>query len=85
MEICKRCKYESTCSTASESDFCLNYEPRPLTNADRIRAMTDEELAALFYRQRTTDHTCPPGGRNCQHSCEKCWLDWLKQEAITDG
>ena len=48
MEICKRCKCEATCSAASESDFCLNYEPRPLTNADRIRAMTDEELATFL-------------------------------------
>ena len=51
------------------------------TNADRIRAMTDEELAkwiADIYPD------CPPG-YNCDSSrvtdCCDCWLDWLKQEA----
>ena len=53
------------------------------TNADRIRAMTDEELAELFV------HLCCPyslGGkveRNIENKgCKECWLDWLKQEAI---
>lgn len=51
-----------------------------MTNADRIRAMTDEELAKL-------------GAKGCPHSsahnmcaayddvCYRCWLNWLKQEA----
>lgn len=50
------------------------------TNADRIRAMTDEELAHAFAYQ------C--AGRVCRgipfdgpNECENCWLDWLKQEA----
>lgn len=47
---------------------CQNFmEPRLQTNADRIRAMTDEELAdALFYGQFTTKQDT---------------LDWLQQEA----
>lgn len=62
----------------------LDYpKPRkPMTNADRIRSMTDEELAALFK-----DHFCPMligADMDCQNSCEKCWLDWLKQEARDD-
>lgn len=41
--------------------------PKPITNADCIRAMTDEELAdALFYGQFTT---------------KQATLDWLRQEA----
>lgn len=57
-----------------------------LTNADRIRAMTDEELADFHG-----EYTCPPnynwsGGceRNRDEYCEKCWLAWLKQE-VDDG
>lgn len=53
-----------------------------ITNADRIRAMTDEELAEFHG-----EYSCPPnynwsGGceRNRDEYCEKCWLDWLKQE-----
>lgn len=62
----------------------------PKTNADKIRAMTDEELAAFFaqqkYRKPVFDGWLPlcyhvMGPRMChEDGCEKCWLDWLKQE-----
>ena len=38
----------------------------PQTNADRIRAMTDEELAYFMA--------------NIEPCRESAWLDWLKQE-----
>lgn len=48
---------------------------KPKTNADRIRAMTDEELAKKMSGLESFALTCggswPP---------EK-WLDWLRQEA----
>ena len=62
----------------------------PMTNADRIRAMTDEELAEFI-----PSGPCPPirwhrdefGARYTEcpneeriHGCRDCWLDWLKQE-----
>lgn len=56
---------------------------RKTTNADRVRAMTDEELAE-FESERMC---CPPGKPGCGKNnltcdnCEQCWLDWLKQEA----
>lgn len=64
-------------------------EDKPVvTNADRIRAMSDEELAAWLERIRLCCSTdlC---GRNCPFA-EVCYssaeapketLDWLKQEA----
>lgn len=52
-----------------------------MKNGDAIRAMTDEEIA------RTIGHGCPNdkvcdymGKRITTKTCEKCWLDWLKQE-----
>lgn len=45
------------------------------TNADRIRSMTDEELAEFILKKRCTDRVCP------MTECFQCWLDWLKQEA----
>lgn len=53
---------------------------KALTNADRIRSMTDEELAEWLAKyERNT--VCPNfGAHDCQESCEQCWLDWLKQE-----
>lgn len=52
----------------------------PQTNADRIRAMTDEELAEWLSDMHDTV-TCPNNGAiDCNPSCKRCWLDWLKQE-----
>lgn len=52
-----------------------------MTNADKIRAMTDEELAGWFSiyccRNKTYDAHCMEF-----KNCEACWLDWLKQEAV---
>ena len=57
------------------------YRTEPITNADRIRAMSDEELAKFirepFCDKRTYDE--------CKISycgvCEVCVMDWLKQLA----
>lgn len=45
------------------------------TNADRIRAMSDEELADVVV--------CPHTGNwdLCRDDCKKCRLEWLKQPA----
>lgn len=81
MEICKRCKYEVECLVSSESDFCLNYAPRPLTNADRIRSMTDEELAEFLFHAWNNAAWCSEKDCPDEESCFPCWLNWLKQEA----
>lgn len=48
------------------------------TNADRIRAMSDEELARWIAT--TADDNCPDTAheRYCDNRCGECWLDWLK-------
>lgn len=59
----------------------------PKTNADRIRAMTDEELAEIL-----SDGCCHglcdcpdnfKGMGETPSDCKACWLDWLKQEVDT--
>ncbi len=53
-----------------------------MTNADRIRAMTDEELAHALMCQ--PDQW--PEGLPCEEAnCIKCTLDWLKQEVSDNG
>ena len=62
-------------------------EPPIITNADRIRAMTDEELSEKFMRYVDCKHCPLSRDEECQRTyieCKQCWLDWLKQEA-TDG
>ena len=58
-------------STTNKSESVVK---KPQTNADRIRSMSDEELAEAFVKNCI--------GRKCDHaeSCYSCWLDWLKQE-----
>lgn len=54
---------------------------KPITKADRIRAMSDEDLAEYMGDVQTWGGCPNHGARNCQEDCSKCWLDWLKQEA----
>ena len=57
----------------------VTIEPRLKTNADRIRMMTNEELAE--FMNNGCDVIAP--SENCTkafYDCKKCWLDWLKQE-----
>lgn len=68
--------YSATCVGCGLSR--KNYKPQ--TNADRIRAMSDEELAKLLDNVRVSCGGVM-GGRNCMADCRECWLDWLKQEA----
>ena len=49
-------------------------------NADRIRSMTDEELAELLEQVRVSCGFAM-GGRDCRPNCADCWLDWLREEA----
>lgn len=57
---------------------------KPITNADRIRAMSDEELADFIDRCEMNDidyaktfcDLC-----NGQYECNQCRIDWLQQPA----
>lgn len=50
------------------------------SNGDAIRQMLDEELAEWLSDMHDSV-TCPNNGAvDCNPSCKKCWLDWLKQE-----
>ena len=89
-----KCKYEGTgiwngrCTGTKEVDpcpgydKCKQYKPNYTTNADRIRAMSDEELAELLL-----DGCC---GSKCDDqpqnefgsvNCFQCRIKWLQQRA----
>lgn len=82
MSLCENCA-DKTCYGYSHSILeCEDFIPQ--TNADRIRAMTDEELAGWFGT-----HACcmaepfachKPGG-----ACKRCWTDWLKSPVEEDN
>lgn len=86
MDKCKDC-YNMECIFISETNGCDAVETcddfKPMTNRDRLRAMTDEELAKFFY---DTDIAIPWCDECRSHheqpnGCEKCMVDWLKEEA----
>ena len=54
----------------------VNAKQQKQTNADRIRAMTDEELARQLAFLEDFNYDEP---RVLE------WLDWLKQEAMING
>lgn len=58
-----------------DASRCRDFEKKPQTNADRIRAMTDEELAEYL------DGVCHDLWQMFVKDPKKMWLDWLKQEA----
>ncbi len=85
-----KCKYVQTFGTciAEEGRICECFERHP-TNADRIRSMSDEELAGLI-RVIYMSEECPL----CTLECETCFfkevcdgkyfgkeIEWLKQPA----
>ena len=85
-QVCKWNTYEYGC-TKPLAETCplinLNAKPKPMTNADRIRAMSDEELAELIDRE--TDSCAPTGDcEKMSRDCKACWLEWLQQPAEED-
>ena len=78
--VCINGKMPSYSATCVECGLTRkNY--KPVTNADRIRSMTDEELAQYMGDVQTWGGCPNHGARNCTENCADCWLDWLKQEA----
>lgn len=99
---CKRTDIKccSTCnSSETECDVwhncgkdCPDWTAKKQTNADRIRAMSDEELAELIYsfedlnapdyclRKKECGYMLNDNIIIPSENCQKCLLHWLKQE-----
>ena len=79
--ICRNtsCLNHGTDTTLVGDDWGCNYIPAP-TNADHIRAMSDEELSEFIAVPcQCTDYGCD-GYRECgNESCLKHLLNWLQQ------
>ena len=69
---------------------CGAYVPKIVTNADRIRAMSDEELSEFISRIEIGDFGQQVYGKTfcdmCkgQYECDDCRLWWLQQPAEED-
>ena len=85
--IITTCKLgEKGCWKDGKCHYSRDCGNKILTNADRIRAMSDEELAKAIaskaYTGACNDFDISYDG-NCCHNCEKCdaIIKWLKQPA----
>lgn len=82
--ICNTCLSKELCKVVKCSRYKKQFKQ---TNAERIRNMTDEELAKYIFLI-LADYACPPYQNmdSCKKKnatfdvCESCWLEWLKQE-----
>lgn len=66
---CKHCKADCARRGEDREKECRGHIP--MTNADRIRALSDEELA----------HELKAHGFAFAACSEKAWLEWLQQPA----
>lgn len=91
--VCWGTKECEACSCGGDESKCDFYEDKrkkatpKTTNADRIRAMTNEELATWVETIAgcdlcsMLDEQCSGGEVNSRASCKRHWLEWLGQEA----
>lgn len=85
---CKLCKYENCSLKSKECMGCKQNavdKYKRMTQADRIRSMSDEELAELLdsvdnggIRALYIDYPCYECTQKTE--CEDCFKEWLQSE-----
>ena len=95
MDTCHLCTYAGTPSYKSPCSECKGFNKyeykKPQTNADRIRDMSDEELAKHLVDIGWDCHLCEEHRRldneplmrleKCDEKCAEHCLEWLQQPA----
>ena len=93
MMKCENCTKYDDCRTGSGLTWpCGAYVPQSVTNADRIRAMSDEELADIFFRadfckccehnkDGVCNYICAYPNIPLYDGCIQAALTWMKQPA----
>ena len=84
-EDCPHCVFEKTEANCRGCFEGSHYRPKPITNAERIRSMSDEELAEWLDKLITHCNDGPCFNCFMQKACLTSMLDWLKQEANDVG
>ena len=98
-----KCKFEhdGDCCNCGSQQYMCKCKPKicgsivPITNADRIRAMSDEELADIFLRadfckccehekDGVCNYICANPNIPLYEGCKQAALKWMKQPAEED-
>lgn len=78
---CENCKKYEDCKSGSGLTWpCGAYAPKIITNADRIRSMSDEELLDFMAKIIGNAYMC----KILRTEPMFCTLDWLRQPAEED-
>ena len=80
-ELCVNCKQNNSCTMCwkTSNKKCPHFVQK--TNADRIRAMSDEELAWELMTWRLETEAKHQGVESNYPNTQKTILEWLKQPA----
>ena len=89
--ICRNCGWQQEERENITRVSIATVNRKKLTNADAIRAMTDDELARLLMGIRGGCKAATFGPMTCKHytenfttDCQNCWLEWLKRGVEDD-
>lgn len=86
---CKNCPVKPCHTLHYRGSYCAEQRAKlglgdPMTNAERIRAMSDEELAKLISKHKPM-YSWPDGVREIYFSTRmtgvEAWTKWLQQPA----
>ena len=75
MSDCRKCVNADICGVDED---CGLFVRKSMTNADRIRTMTDEELAKWIARQTTE------AGIAVSDEEYQFWLEWMKMGLLKE-
>ena len=84
MNQCDKCACSDSCERVwkgMENATCVGYTP-VVTNGDRIRQMSDIELAKWVCKVHGACPTFCPMSNDCDgENCDGQWIDWLREVA----
>ena len=74
---CLSCAKADSCEQADRVEaYCINHEKRPMTNADRLRELSDDEMASFLGKGQAYMEDYPPGAEEYAGA----WKWWLGKE-----
>lgn len=83
MRSCKSCRHtlgSGYCFGCNRSSGFHKWEPKPMTNGDCIRSMTDAELAEFLETVNSCSCSFVMGKSPCVADGCPCWFEWLREE-----
>ena len=85
MADCRKCRYNykpSTCEPKCNRMCDGESEFEHITNADRIRSMSDEELAEFISKYFSCEYECAVRDKcGSDWDCKRATIDWLQSDA----